>query len=66
MYSRKISDINYIKELSLEYVKQNKEGYFYLQDCWDKEEALCSNVDYYTATKFFKQMVHDLNKSDGV
>jgi hypothetical protein len=65
MYSRQISSVDYIKELSLDYVKQNKEGLFYLKDIWDKEEARCFNVDYYTATSYFKKLVRSLNTSNG-
>ncbi len=53
MYSRSVSDINYIKELSIDYVKQNEEGLFYIPNYWDREEAKCFNVDYNTATIYF-------------
>jgi hypothetical protein len=62
MYSRTVSDINYIKELSIDYVKQNEEGLFYIPSYWDKEEARCFNVDYNTATIYFKTIINNLNK----
>lgn len=65
MYSREISSLDYIKELSLDYVKQNNEGLFYIESHWDKEEARCFNVDYYAATSYFKKLVRSLNTSDG-
>lgn len=65
MYSRKISDLNYIKELSLNYVIQNNDGLFCIDGCWDKEEASCYNVDYYAATSYFKKLAQSLNTSDG-
>ena len=62
MYSRSISSLDYIKELSIDYVKQNEEGLFYIPSYWDKEEARCFNVDYNTATKYFKTIKNNLNK----
>ena len=62
MYSRSVSDINYIKELSIDYIKQNEEGLFYIHSYWDREEARCFNVDFNTATKYFKTIINSLNK----
>lgn len=62
MYSREVSDLNYIKDLSHDYVKQNEDGLFYLVNVWDREEAKSYNVDYYITTSYFKSIINDLNK----
>lgn len=64
MYSRSISSLDYIKELSIDYVKQNEEGLFYIPSYWDREEARCFNVDYNTATKYFKTVVNNFNTGE--
>jgi hypothetical protein len=56
------TELDYIKELSNDYVKQNKYGLFYIPSYWDIEEAKSYNVDYYNATNYFKTMINNLNK----
>ncbi|QGH72252.1 hypothetical protein [Caudoviricetes sp.] len=55
-------ELDYIKELSKDYVKQNEKGLFYIPNYWDREEAKSYNVDYHNATSYFKTMINNLNK----